>query len=294
MEIDHVAHICMKLHCANSEESFIHHSFATLSRVFSNIHYSAEVYQLKPFRLKERSTHFSDNESRVLMLKQHMLNHPDAQRVIVISNSDTDKVHLEPPAALHYSILCTYFHDRVQAPCQLWIGIRDGNELLNCIYSREGKCSEEQIAMLCLIQSDLETAWKNWKRIRSLKEELDLIKGSIFHTKEEETCAARLRKLMDALTPRQRDVVELVAAGNDNQQVADELNISVLTVKKHLGAIFKSLDIHHRTELTARWHQSILFTYLEEANLSRQIFTGHSPNEKGGIQPPLDSSGSLS
>jgi DNA-binding NarL/FixJ family response regulator len=65
-----------------------------------------------------------------------------------------------------------------------------------------------------------------------------------------------MRKLLNALTPRQRDVVELLASGKDNQQIADELQISVLTVKKHLQAVFQSLEVQHRTELAAKWHQA--------------------------------------
>ena len=75
-------------------------------------------------------------------------------------------------------------------------------------------------------------------------------------SEESEAVASRMRKLLAGLTPRQRDVVEQVAAGNDNQQIADELKISVLTVKKHLQAVFQSLDVHHRTELAAKWHQA--------------------------------------
>jgi DNA-binding NarL/FixJ family response regulator len=62
--------------------------------------------------------------------------------------------------------------------------------------------------------------------------------------------------MIDALTQRQRDVVELVAEGRDNQQIADEMQISILTVKKHLQTVFRTLNASHRTQLAATWHRA--------------------------------------
>lgn len=50
------------------------------------------------------------------------------------------------------------------------------------------------------------------------------------------------------LTPRQREVLTLVALGYSNQQVADELNVQLATVENHLHAIFGRLDVRTRTE----------------------------------------------
>jgi RNA polymerase sigma factor (sigma-70 family) len=110
--------------------------------------------------------------------------------------------------------------------------------------------------MMHIIQPHMETAWKNWKQTRSLKQEVDLLKNSTFQSEEEEATAARLRKNIETLTARQRDVVEWVAHGKDNQQIADELHISVGTVKKHLQLVFQSMEVQHRTELAAKWHQA--------------------------------------
>ena len=107
-----------------------------------------------------------------------------------------------------------------------------------------------------MILPHLELAWTHWKQTRSLKKELKLLTDSIFQTEEQEAVAARLRRMIDALSPRQREVIELVAAGLDNQQIADELNISKRTVQKHLELIFQSMAVQHRTELAAKWHQA--------------------------------------
>ena len=256
-DIERVMDICARLHQVEPGESFIHHSHAALNQAFDNIRFSAEVYQLKPFRLREQRIHTPDHDYWSPLFKEHILGHPDAQRVIVVTESNTDMIRLEPALKeFRYSFLYNEFHDQVKAPCQLWIGIRDGDELLNCIYSREEKCTEEQLAMMCLIQSHLETAWKNWKQAHALQQKLNLLNGSTLRSEEEEAVAVQLRKALESLTDRQRDVAEQVVLGKDNQQIADELEISVLTVKKHLQAIFQILEVHHRTELAAKWHDA--------------------------------------
>jgi DNA-binding NarL/FixJ family response regulator len=51
------------------------------------------------------------------------------------------------------------------------------------------------------------------------------------------------------LTDREREVVELVGQGMRNQQVADKLCISVITVRHHLTSIFSKLEVGDRFEL---------------------------------------------
>jgi DNA-binding CsgD family transcriptional regulator len=50
------------------------------------------------------------------------------------------------------------------------------------------------------------------------------------------------------LTPRERDVLRLVAAGLGNAPIGDQLGISKSTVKYHLAAIFTKLGVHTRAE----------------------------------------------
>jgi DNA-binding NarL/FixJ family response regulator len=52
------------------------------------------------------------------------------------------------------------------------------------------------------------------------------------------------------LTPRERDVIRLVALGLRNAEVAERLFISDETVKTHLNNIFRKLDLRDRVELT--------------------------------------------
>jgi DNA-binding NarL/FixJ family response regulator len=46
-----------------------------------------------------------------------------------------------------------------------------------------------------------------------------------------------------ALTPRERDVLRLMAQGNSNQGIADELVITLRAVEKYVSSIFGKLDL---------------------------------------------------
>ena len=58
--------------------------------------------------------------------------------------------------------------------------------------------------------------------------------------------------LAEELTPREVEVLELLAAGLSNKDIAAQLGISEHTVKFHISAIFGKLDAHTRTEAAAR------------------------------------------
>jgi DNA-binding NarL/FixJ family response regulator len=51
-----------------------------------------------------------------------------------------------------------------------------------------------------------------------------------------------------ALTPRQAEVLTLMAAGRSNKGIARELGMAAGTVKVHVTAILKALDVRNRTE----------------------------------------------
>ncbi|WP_166503492.1 response regulator transcription factor [Modestobacter marinus] len=56
-------------------------------------------------------------------------------------------------------------------------------------------------------------------------------------------------RAVDQLTERQRDVALLVAEGLSNEEIAGRLFLSPATVKSHLTAVLRRLDIRTRTQL---------------------------------------------
>ncbi len=56
---------------------------------------------------------------------------------------------------------------------------------------------------------------------------------------------------LERLTPRQRDVLELLAKGRSNKEIARALDIAEGTVKIHLAALLRILGVRNRTEAAA-------------------------------------------
>jgi LuxR family maltose regulon positive regulatory protein len=60
------------------------------------------------------------------------------------------------------------------------------------------------------------------------------------------------RPLIDALSDREAEVLQLLAAGLSNPEVADELFIAVSTVRSHCKNIYRKLDVHNRWDAVER------------------------------------------
>jgi LuxR family maltose regulon positive regulatory protein len=58
--------------------------------------------------------------------------------------------------------------------------------------------------------------------------------------------------LLETLTARELEVLQLIAAGHSNRAIADELFIAVRTVKKHASNIYGKLGVGSRTQAVAR------------------------------------------
>ena len=67
--------------------------------------------------------------------------------------------------------------------------------------------------------------------------------------------APQSQPLIEPLTPRELEVLQLIAAGNSNDQIAAQLFLSLNTVKGHNRRIFDKLEVNRRTEAVARARQ---------------------------------------
>lgn len=58
---------------------------------------------------------------------------------------------------------------------------------------------------------------------------------------------------LDSLSEREKEVIELLAKGCTNQEIAGTLYVSEVTVKKHLGNIFRKLNVKNRAQLIQKY-----------------------------------------
>jgi LuxR family transcriptional regulator, maltose regulon positive regulatory protein len=61
--------------------------------------------------------------------------------------------------------------------------------------------------------------------------------------------------LVEPLSPRELEVLHLMALGKTNQEIAQQLIVSRGTVKAHTASIYRKLDVANRTEAVARARQ---------------------------------------
>ena len=54
---------------------------------------------------------------------------------------------------------------------------------------------------------------------------------------------------VETLTSREKEVLELVMQGLENQEIADRMSVSLATVRFHLQHIYEKLHVHSRTEM---------------------------------------------
>jgi NarL family two-component system response regulator LiaR len=67
---------------------------------------------------------------------------------------------------------------------------------------------------------------------------------------------SRLEKL--GISKREHEVLELMAAGLSNQEIADKLFVSVNTIKTHSANLFSKLDVRRRTQAVQKGKELLL------------------------------------
>ena len=88
-------------------------------------------------------------------------------------------------------------------------------------------------------------------------------------------CAQRIE---DQLTPREQEILDLIARGLTNQEIADELFIAFETVKWYLKQIYGKLHVSNRAQAIAVAHGAGVFN---TASPNRE-----APESLQGLPPP--------
>ena len=115
---------------------------------------------------------------------------------------------------------------------------------------------------------------------------------ALHHPREEarNSSATTLKKndfrVLDELSPRQFQIASLIGTGQDNRAISGQLNIDQKTVKAHLTAIFRKLNLSSRTQLALAVSQSIT-----SQNYSKHQFWTKAPLSLNGlsIKAPIKS-----
>ncbi len=92
------------------------------------------------------------------------------------------------------------------------------------------------------------TRGEYWIRRKVLETMLENI-VSVADLRKEESLARDFTRMLDLLTPRQREIVRLVGGGGSNKEIASRLSLSEKTVKAHLTSAFQKLGISDRLRL---------------------------------------------
>ena len=61
--------------------------------------------------------------------------------------------------------------------------------------------------------------------------------------------ASKIAQALQVLTPREIEILRLVAEGQTNQEIADRLTLSIKTVQTHRANVMEKLDLRDITQL---------------------------------------------
>jgi DNA-binding NarL/FixJ family response regulator len=78
---------------------------------------------------------------------------------------------------------------------------------------------------------------------------MQIARKVISHFQQFQKPASELEKL----TPREQEVLALLAKGYLYKEIADQLGIAIHTLRNHLRAIYDKLHVHSRTEATVKF-----------------------------------------
>lgn len=89
--------------------------------------------------------------------------------------------------------------------------------------------------------------------IRAVKAGGTVFQDDILKYVREKISPANGGKIFSELTPREIEVVRLIAEGLSNQQIAEKLFLSNGTVRNHISTILEKTGLEHRTQIAVMW-----------------------------------------
>ena len=85
--------------------------------------------------------------------------------------------------------------------------------------------------------------------IRTVAQGRSLLDATAVHQLRERLHTPAADERLQALTSREREVLDLVTDGCSNRQIADRLHLAEQTVKNYVSALFDKLDLQRRSQV---------------------------------------------
>ena len=118
--------------------------------------------------------------------------------------------------------------------------------------ARDQAVSTLEAATLQLIRMNIASFAENDLPPNCLKKDWNLVSPGRAVVRGREDAGLSARRHQADLSPRELEVVRMVAAGMTNGEIATSLRLSQNTVKNHIARIFDKLSVSNRAELTRK------------------------------------------
>ena len=87
---------------------------------------------------------------------------------------------------------------------------------------------------------------------------------------------------ISGITTRELEILRLIATGMRNQEIADQLVISLSTVKRHIANTYGKLGVDHRTEAVAQLTTRVCSGRSIKPNYTLEVHPDLHPSAEGG------------
>lgn len=95
---------------------------------------------------------------------------------------------------------------------------------------------------------EAETLYRAVVSVAEGKSRLDPSLSMAVINRVREIMGGQPRRGIDSLSPKEKEILKLIASGLTNKEIAEEVNLSEKTVRNYVSAIFQKLDVAHRTQ----------------------------------------------